>query len=102
MFYGFAAGCFYGFAAGCEARLSLAGRIQEAVGLRPVEGIALFFDTFPAGQALASYPAAKPRFQIEDQPAGLWQGMQSFDPGTFPLSAGRAAIALSWQRLQFR
>jgi hypothetical protein len=28
-------------------------------------------------------------------PAGLWQGMQSFDPGTFPFNAGRAAIALS-------
>ena len=36
------------------------------------------------------------------QPAGLWQGTQSFEPGTLPLSAGRAAIALSWQTLQFK
>ena len=28
-------------------------------------------------------------------PAGLWQGMQSFEPGTLPLRAGRAAMALS-------
>ena len=35
-------------------------------------------------------------------PAGLWHGMQSFDPGTLPLSVGRATSALSWQRLQFR
>jgi hypothetical protein len=26
-------------------------------------------------------------------PAGLWQGMQSFDTGTFPFNSGRAAIA---------